>query len=129
MELIRKILRHTEKLQNDGGWRAYPLNFPSEFGDVGWDVLDQHIALARDKGFVNVKKTNTGWEVYSLTADGMLAIEPTEVDAMLEQNEILRDQVEVIRQSSKRAQIVAWCGVAIASVSMLIALVALFRSW
>ena len=100
MELKQRILLHTEKTQNDGGWRAYPLNFPSEFSDAGWMVLDQHIAHARNEGFINARKTNAGWEVYSLTIKGMEALEPTQVDALWE-------LVETIRQASERAETVA----------------------
>ena len=43
------------------------------------------------------------------------------VEAFQKQNKIMEQQVEVIRKASGRAEIVAWCGIAVSIASLVIA--------
>jgi len=123
MDLIREILLYAKEYA--------PTSFDHDqedilekFGIVEYDDLDTHLLRAWKGGLIKAQKTSGGWFIDELTLAGQEYLAsmgaPTQVDALLEQNEILRQQLASMQEAGKLAQganRIAWCAIGVSTVS------------
>ena len=92
-ELIQKILLFAENNTGASFNHGQP-DIVQLFG-VEYDVLDNHLMLVRDEGFVKAQRDSSGWFIEGLTLKGQnqLAPPPSPLESV----------VEAIREASKQA--------------------------
>ena len=113
-ELVQKILLFAEK--NAGAsFNHRKANEYEEFANVEYDDLDKQLISLKDSGLIKAYRSSRGWDIQMLTLAGQEYLAtvgtPTTVDAIFEQNRILKEQndillshVDTIRQASERAE-------------------------